>query len=493
MFDNAVNGRTKLDWTSFQRLMLKDVIRSKIIESGYIAASDWERIRWAIEHPKQGYHVLLNTSEMLMRISPHYYRLNTYFGNMAKIRWGIDLYDLKDKYNVDNLKSCYNSLASRLEKMNLAHEFGKILSYLPYQDVYCGLIFETKDDFFIQKIDYNICKLYELQDGIYNFCLDLSAINALNITAYPEYVQKAYSEYLNTKNDDKGKNLTSWYLPPPDKQICIKLNEQFTYPFPMLIGMVKDIFDLDVYKLLKLQSARTDNYKAIAVKIPFKQDTLNAPLISPDFIRLFTQMNCEILPDDVGLIYTPAEKGEAISFKDSANTRNNVRDSTDGLYDDAGVSREMFNGSSSGTAVTFSVENDSAVIYRIYRQFERWVNRYIKLKRLNRQAFKFKFYLLDTTVFNINEVMKGLKDQLSLGAPVVDRWLYTMGLTPSTIPGSYALHKDIFDFTNNLIPLSSTYNSSDVSERGRPTNEESGKRLTEKGEITKDSGANEDR
>ena len=36
-------------------------------------------------------------------------------------------------------------------------------------------------------------------------------------------------------------------------------------------GYTKDILDLDIYKKLKLQSARTDNYKAIAVEVPIDE------------------------------------------------------------------------------------------------------------------------------------------------------------------------------------------------------------------------------
>lgn len=182
--------------------------------------------------------------------------------------------------------------------------------------------------------------------------------------------------------------------------------------------------------------------------------------------------------------------GEAISFKDSSNTRNNVSDAIDEIYNASGETKELFNGSSSGTAVTFSVENDSGFIYGLYRQFERWMNRYIKLRKYNKSTFKFYFYLLDITIFNRDNVSKRYKEACTLGANVIDKWLATLDMTPSRTLGAKIIHQDIFDFYNNFIPLSSSYNGG---EAGRPTNESQGKTLDVSGEVTKNRDSNKDR
>ena len=172
------------------------------------------------------------------------------------------------------------------------------------------------------------------------------------MNAYPDYVQQAFLDYRDGK-------IQRWYTPPADLQICIKLNNQWLYPYPILIGLVRDILDLDVYKKLKLQSARTDNYKAIMIKVPIDDKTVDKPLLTPETLSIFAQINRESMSDDIGIIHTLGSDGEAVSFKDSSNTRNNVSDAVDELYNSSGATKELFNGSSSGTAVTFSVENDS--------------------------------------------------------------------------------------------------------------------------------------
>ena len=269
------------------------------------------------------------------------------------------------------------------------------------------------------------------------------------------------------------------------------MNSQWPYPYPILISLIKDILDLDVYKKLKLQSARTDNYKAIAVEVPIDQNSVDKPLLTPETLYIFANMNRESMSDDIGLLHTLGSHATPISFKDSNNTRNNVSDAIDELYNSSGITKELYNGGSSGTAVTFSVENDSGFIYGLYRQFERWTNRFIKIRRYNKPAFKFSFYLLDVTIFNRDSVITRYKDAIALGVTVIDKYLAALDMTPSRTLGSYATHESIFDFRNHFIPLQTSYNSSD--EGGRPTNKSKNKTLDEAGEKTKDLDSNIDR
>lgn len=483
----------KVDFANFQRLMMRDLcIHTSVTDDGHIGSVSLRDIELALEHPKQGWKILLAASNELMKVSPHYFRLNNLYSNMALFCWWVDLYDVKDNAQTDKIKKVYSNLVAKLEGMHLKHEFSKIMKVIPYQDIYCGLIFENQSDFFFQQIDYRMCELYQIQDGLFNFRIDLSQIQGQNLDAYPPYVKKAYLDYIEGV---KNKQIVShWYEPPADKQICLKMNSQWTYPYPILINLIKDILDLDIYKKLKLQSARTDNYKAIAVEVPIDENTVDKPLLTPETLGIFAEINRESMADDIGLLHTLGSNATPISFKDSSNTRNNVSDAVDEIYNSSGISKELGNGSSSGTAVTFSVENDAGFVYGLYRQFERWVNRWIKIRKYNKPSFKFLFYLVDVTIFNRDAVSKRYKEAVSLGVTVIDKWLATLDMTPSRTLGSFTLHKDIFDFQNNFIPLQSSFNSSaEGGENGRPTNESKGETLDESGEKTKDLDSNKDR
>lgn len=224
------------------------------------------------------------------------------------------------------------------------------------------------------------------------------------------------------------------------------------------------------------------------VKVPIDENTVDKPLLTPETLGIFAEINRESMSDDIGILHTLGSDGQAISFKDSNNTRNNVSDAVDTIYDSSGVSKQMFNGGSTATAITLSIENSSGYIYGIYRQFERWVNRFIKLRKYNKSTFKFYFYLLDITIFNRDTVSKRYKESASLGVGI-DRYIATLDITPSRMLGSFVANQNIFDFHSNLIPLSSTYNSSS-DEVGRPTNAEKGELLSPEGERTADEDGN---
>ena len=490
-----------VDWGSFQRVMMRDIVtNTNILSSLTIGRFKHNDIDNALKYPNRYWKWIVEISETLMHISPYYMRLNNLFSNMALFQWWVDLYDVSPditEQQMTSLKKRYGALTSQLEKMHLKHEFYKIMKVLPYKDIYCGLIFENGEDFFIQEMDYKICRIYQVEDGIYNFAINLAQINPTNIQAYPTYVQQAYFDFIDgvKKRNKKVTDIqASWYVPPSDKQICVKFNTQYTYPYPIFFGLLRDILDMDTYKKLKLQSARTDNYKAILMKVPIDEKATDKPLLTPTLLEIFAELNRASLTDDIGLIYTLGSNGEAISFKDSNNTRNNVADSTDDILNSAGVTKELFNGSSSATAVNISIENLSGYVYGIYRQLERWVNRYIKRKKFNnRKAFKFNFYILDSTIFNRDNVSQRYKDACSLGLAVIDKWLASIDMTPSRMLGATILHKNVFDFENNLVHLSSSYNSSadDSNGAGRPTNASKGELLDETGEQTADGDLND--
>ena len=186
-FNKALESNDKIDFSSFKRLVLHDICsNTNILETKSIGHIKLEDLHLALRSPQSCWTTLVEASELLMRISPHYYRLNNFYSNMALFCWGIDMYDIKPNANMETVKETYKVLANKLESMNLKHEFSKIMRYLPSQDIFCGLVADSATDFFIIRLDYRFCKLYQIQDGLYNFRINLNNINLsnLNITKF---------------------------------------------------------------------------------------------------------------------------------------------------------------------------------------------------------------------------------------------------------------------------------------------------------------------
>ena len=101
-----------------------------------------------------------------MRRSPHYYRLNTVYSNMARFCWWIDLYGVDSDIDMDNLQKVYNRVAKRFEDMHVAHEFSKVMKIIPYKDVYCGLVVEewsgTNSTFYLKEVPHQVYRVRQV-------------------------------------------------------------------------------------------------------------------------------------------------------------------------------------------------------------------------------------------------------------------------------------------------------------------------------------------
>ncbi len=492
-FDDAVSGKGRLDLGAFRRLMVHELCtNTDVLRSFKIGNYPIERIQDALSNPMAHSSMIIDVSRQLMCSSQFYMRLNNYFSKMGLFNYNIDVYDAKtseldSEEKLNKLRDSFANVCSEFEKMGFKHEMFKIMSTLVVEDVFYGLIFEDSYDFFIHKLNPSICKIRQIQDGVYNYRIRLSGIEPLEIGTYPSYVQQAYIEYRNGDDYFDG-----WYIPPADKQVCFKLNESCLYPMPLLLALVKDILDLDVYKKLKMQKARVDNYKAIVIEIPIDENYVDKPLLTDETLAVFAEMNKANMPDDIGLIHAPG-KATAVSFKDNTNNANNLSDAIKNIYDNAGVSSEMFNSGSSGTAFKLSLENDAAFIYAFYRQCERYFTRFIKLRKYNKPAFKFALRIQDSTVFNRFEVADAFLKAAQNGEPFKIDYGVALGKSPSRIIGSTILENKVLSLHTEFIPLATSYTSTgeDIANGGgRPTNESKGIDLTEEGEATKDSDAN---
>lgn len=488
--EKATNGQDLIDLSAFKRVMIYDICtNTNILSDNKIGCYSIEQIDFALKNPSSYSSILVETSKYLMTVSPFYMRINSYFSKMGLFNYSIDTYDVKSPMSdlsVQKYREDYYKLCSQLEKMNLKHEFSKIMNVLPSEDLFCGLIFEDSTDFFIARVPSSLCKIDHIQDGVYNFKMSFAELRAETIGGYPKIIQEAYLQYRNQQGYYDG-----WYIPPAEIQICIKWNESCLYPFPFLIMLAKDIFDIDIYKKLKLQKARVDNYKAILIEIPIDEDSVDKPLLTGDTLSTFAEMNKANMPDDVGLIHAPG-KAEAISFKDNSNTTNNLSDAIGNLYDSSGVPASIFNGTTVSSAMKLSIENDAAMLYRVYRQFERYMNRFIKLRKFNRMNYKFAFRIQDSTVFNRDIVTDAYLKAAEHGLPFKVDYAVSLGITPNRMLGNLFNENIALGIHNQLIPLPTSYTLSSEN-IGRPTNESNGEELSESGQQTLDNGSNQNR
>ena len=483
---DAESGKKPLDLSAFKRLMVHDLCsNTNILNSMKIGAYSIEKIQDALQNPRSHSSILLETSRYLMNVSPFYMRINNYFSKMGLFNYMIDVYDLKvDELNTEEkqkkLRDMYFAVCSEFEKMNLKHEMMKIMETIVPEDVFYGLIFEDSTDFFILKLNPVICEIRQIQDGVYNYRIRLSGISPLEIGTYPDNIKQAYLDYHHGKKYHDG-----WYIPPADQQVCFKFNTSLLTPMPFMLSLTKDIMDLDIYKKLKLQKARVNNYKAIVVEIPIDKDAVDKPLLTEDTLTVFAEMNKANMPEDVGLLHVPGN-AEAVSFKDNTTNTDNLNENISNLYNEAGVPISVFSSTSTGSAFKLSLENDAAFIYSFYRQCERFFNRFIKMRKYNKSTYKFALRFQNSTVFNHQDLSNSYLTASQNGLPFKLDYAVSLGKSQSRLIGAAILETEILHLQDYFIPLSTSYTQSGDGSDGRPTNKSKGLDFSDEGEKSAD-------
>src|SRR5699024_5717237 len=101
---------------------------------------------------------LIEISKILYAKSPQYQRLIRYFGSMATFAHVISPTKNLLNYTKEEVLEQYDEFGELLRKMNLRHEMSQLMVSAFIEDVFYGYVHKSKDGFYIQKLDYNMCK-----------------------------------------------------------------------------------------------------------------------------------------------------------------------------------------------------------------------------------------------------------------------------------------------------------------------------------------------
>lgn len=456
-----------INFAKMAKLIYKDL---KSTQEGTALLSQYKKqdIIQYIQTPAKSEKILRQISNLLYNLSPHYKRLLNYFSNMARYDYVVDLCKKsvleKEKSNI--LKD-YVGICDYINTMNIKHEFSKITKVIFREDIFYGYEYQEENSYTIQRLDPDFCRISGQADGVYTFEFDFSFFRGRNKKLLNNYAPEFREKYEIFENDSKKR----WQELSEDRSICIKLNEDLVYPIPFFVGVFADVLDIQDYKVLKKSREELQNYVILVATIPRneKSDKANDFLLTLDTAIEFGNKAMNSLPDQVGFILSPYQKVEPIYFNKTQVEENSVAQAESAFWNATGVNN-IFNAQRiNEEVVRKAVVSDETIIFSLYRQYERWVNR--KLKLHNKGSYKIK--ILNTTEFNYREVYKQYKEAASYGVPIKRELTASLGVTPSEMIYSLHLENEILDLAEKFEPLlSSNTLSPDKKDRGRPTKQD---------------------
>lgn len=477
-----------IDFAKITELIVKDLNANV---SGRTTTYTRDQIATYLANPSRYAKNLQGMSAYLYNFSPHYRRLVNLYARMSKLDHYVEPYgvDFSKSVNDKTFRNNYNKALELVDLMNVKHEFGKALVSAWKLGTFYGYELYTKDSYFIMELPYDYCQISGIMDGVFTFSFDMTYFerNADQLLLYPKEIVSMYNSY---KNGSKPK----WQEIDPSRSVCIKIDENTHYDIPPFVGIFADIFDLEDYKSIRKTSTALGNYKFIVEKIPLRENSEknNDFLIDLNTVAMFHNKTATLLPEEIGIFSTPFEV-DTIEFKKDNTERDIVQEAQASLYDSAGSSQQLFNGSKSSQAnLAKSINVDEAEVFAVLRQLERIITG--KIKNNVKGTYKFRLKMLDTTIFNRKDVSDELLKSAQYGLPVVTLLGATLGVSQSSIESMAYLENIVLGLKEKLTPLSSshTQSGSDITDKGGAPEKDIDE-LSDEGEATRDSGANDER
>ena len=440
-----------------------------------------------LKNPEKNARELRNASIYLYEVSAQYRRVINYFAHMCPLNYVMYpfKFDTTKEVNEKAFKASYKKATDFMSIFNLQHEMRKVLVTAWREDLFAGYIYQTKDSFYIRKLNPDYVKIVSIVDGCYIVAFDFSyfAGREDELESYgAEFVEK-YELYLQ----DRSKY--QWQVLDERKQFCIKISEDVPYILIPLAGCLLGIYDIEDYKDLQKGASILRNYKALGLMLP--TDENGNMLIDKDLADQFYAQVDNVTPDNIGVFQSPMDVKIYDFEKSGAEDPDKTYEAIRNFYNDVGISSLLFGGDKQTAAsLNISITADECMCFAVNRQIERNVNRL--LKNLSGTQ-KFQITILDISEFHRQQFNDILLKDAQYGVPVKSAVAATMGISQPAMNAMLYMENDFLKLHEKMIPLQSSYTQSSSDEAGRPTAEENGEEISDSNENTREHDSNASR
>lgn len=426
--------------------------------------------------------------------SPHFRRLIQYFTSLSDLAYVVSPYRIDPKKaNARMIGNNYRKVLNLLSAMSIKTQFPKILTVCLREDTFYGTMWVTADSIIIQQLPSEFCKISSIENNVLNVTFNFAYFDARPtlLDYYPPEFRHKYEQIY--KKDVRMR----WIELDAPTSFAIKCNNDILdYSVPPFAGILREVYDIEDYKQLKLTKTELENYAMLVMKL--LMDDEGNWLIDYDKAKEFWQNLDAVLPDEIGSVLTPMAV-EKISFERThAGDVDTIAEAEQNMFTAAGVSSLLFNNEkASANALLLSIKADQALTFGIVKSIEDMVNRFIQYQSYGKN---FKVTFLDVSVFNRKEAGESYLKAATYGLPTISMYAASQGLgqaeldTMSFLEGDVIGLVDMFDPLRNTAQITSTVTdkTTDKTEEAGDTvepdeNEEGGRPEKDASELT-DSG-----
>ena len=439
-----------------------------------------EKIATYLANPAKYEKQLRDAVIYIYGASPHFRRLIQYFVGLSDLSYIVETYRVDTKKaNVRITRGNYRKVMNMLAAMSIKTQFPKILTVCLREDVFYGTVWITDDSITIQQLPSDYCQISSIEGNVPNVSFNFSYFDVYKqmLDFYPEEFKRKYELYQKSRG-------MRWIELDAPTSFAIKCNTDIMdYAIPPFAGILREIYELEDYKELKLARTALENYAMLAMKLPMQDD--GSWLLDLTKARDFWSNLDAVLPDEIGSVLTPMDI-QKISFERSQNgDTDTITDAEQNLFTAAGVSSLLFNNAkASANALLLSIKADQAITYGIVKSIEDTVNRLIQAQSFGKN---FHVNFLDVSPFNRKEVGDAYLKAASYGLPTVSAYAASQGIGQAELDGMSFLEGRVLGLQDLFRPLRSSTQMSSTDLDGNGATDEGGAPTKDIGELT-DSG-----
>lgn len=467
------------------RLIMRDLNKNTVTPTFYLYSKN--DIQLYLQNPYKYEKQLRRAVIYLYGASPHFRRLIQYFAGLSDLAYVVSPSKI-DPRNTSpkTISRNYRKTLNALTAMNVRTQFPKIITVCLREDIFYGTMWVTNDSITIQQLPSDYCSISTIEGNVLNVTFDFSYFDSHGgmLEFYPTEFKDKYAIYQRNK-------MSRWLELDSPTSFAVKCNNDvLDYAMPPFAGILREVYDLEDYKQLKLTKTALENYAMLDMRLPMDDD--GNWLLDYDKAKEFWQNLDAVLPEEIGSVLTPMPINK-ISFEHSnTGDTNTVADAEQNLFSAAGVSSLLFNNpKASANALLLSIKADQVITYGIVKSIEDVVNRFIQAQPYGRN---FRVTFLDCSIYNRKEVGDQYLKAAQYGLPTVMLYAASQGFGQAEFDSMNFLENDVLGLKDALIPLKSSNTQSSkpidseapTDEGGRPTKDAG--ELTDSGEQSREDG-----
>lgn|GEM_PF-4401983 len=448
-----------------------------------------DQLQTFLEKPHLYQVQLIDISNFFFRYSSFFRRIVESLAYCAMHCWDIDTCILDQRFynvNQNTLKKNYIAFSGAIEKLRIDRQLFEAMLRVILEDIACGIWLENNNgESYIYWIPSHWVEVRRTVDGYPYFGILPQRVPQLERARMPVEIQQLLEQPVTATDP--------YVYPDPDKAFCLKWNHLYNFAYPSLFSLLNDLIDIDDYKQLHKSRTESENYNALGLEVPIDDSDIDKLMLTKDLVVPVAKDIRNALPSNIGMFVSPMKMNPIQWRSSGSNERNNVKDAISQFYDEAGFPKDLFSSAKSPAAIRLAITNFSTGIYMIYRQIERAVMIKMYANGFNDYpSYRFTYSILDITHFNKEDYADHQLKMANASTPNKSRLMSSIGFNPSRRLGNEYMENAIFNIGSEWTILKSSHTTSNSSaDVGAPEMDDN--ELSDAGQDTRDSGANESR